>query len=424
MHFFIRLKNTSVFLLVPLGSLLSQPSVDSVLEGISFQQAFQRAVINDPRLELNRIIVEAAEGQIEQANSRPNPVIGAEAENFLGTGPLRGTQGLEVTIGISQVIETANKRERRVELARADRILIDWDRELILAEIESSVRTAFVDVLLAQEFLNLRREQLDLAQRSVDETASMVEAARSSHVELMRARLDVHQQRFAIQQAERALVKLKSVLAGYWGDSGHESFAVVGQVTVESGVPEFSELAGRLAYTANLARYSAEENAREMSLEMEQARANPDLEVFAGGRYFNETDGDVGFVAGISMPWPLSDRNQGNIRIARARLRAVFQEREVTRRSMTMALNRSYQEAVGARAEVMSIETNLLPAAEATLRDTEHGYERGQFNQLVVLESRNVLFEVREAYLNALQRYALAQAEIEALTRPATIIRK
>ena len=86
MHFFIRLKNTSVFLLVPLGSLLSQPSVDSVLEGISFQQAFQRAVINDPRLELNRIIVEAAEGQIEQANSRPNPVIGAETENFLKNG--------------------------------------------------------------------------------------------------------------------------------------------------------------------------------------------------------------------------------------------------------------------------------------------------------------------------------------------------
>ena len=60
-------------------------------------------------------------------------------------------------------------------------------------------------------------------------------------------------------------------------------------------------------------------------------------------------------------------------------------------------------------------------AAKATLRETEDGYERGKFTQLAVLESRATLFDVREAYLEALRRYGVAQAEIDALSRPANL---
>ena len=72
-------------------------------------------------------------------------------------------------------------------------------------------------------------------------------------------------------------------------------------------------------------------------------------------------------------------------------------------------------------AEANAIESDLIVAAEQTLTDTEVGYQRGQFTLLAVLESRQTLFDVREAYLDAIIRYAEAKAEIEALTRPATI---
>lgn len=421
MHIFNKLKITPFIFLVSLGSLIAQTTIASDKEVISYAQALQRAIAAEPRLALNSTLAEAAEGQIEQANLRPNPVVGAEVENFLGTGPITGVQGLEITLGVSQLIETADKREKRTTLARAERTLVDWNRESLLAQVEASVRSSFVDVLLAQELLDLRREQLALAEQSKNETERLVEAARSPQVELTRAQLAVRQQQFAVQQAKRELAAYKAVLSSYWGDLVDTNFAVRGELSIESTSPAFSELASRLMSTATLSRYTAEEQTRQAALNLEHARATPDFEVFAGGRYFNEDDGNFGFVAGVEIPWPLFDKNQGNIRTARAQLRVVGYEREAARRELLIRLNQAYQQVLSAQADANLIQTDLLPAAEATLRDTETGYERGQFTQLSVLESRNALFEVREAYLEALRRYVIAQAEIEALTRPANL---
>ena len=422
MHIFLKLKRTFLSItLVSIGSLAAQTSIDSTVETISLQQALQRAIKAEPRLELNVTLAEAAEGQIEQANVRPNPVVGAEFENFLGTGPFNGVQALEATFGISQVIETADKRDKRTALARAERTVVDWQRESLLAEVEASVCAAFIDVLLAQEVVNLRRDQLTLSENSAEETAKLVETARSSQVEQTRAQLAVRQQQFALQQSERELSSAKSILASFWGASDATRFSVSGEVVLDSKVPDFTTLASKLTTTAALARYSAKERTREAALDLEHARAIPDFQVFAAGRYFSEQDENIGFVAGVNIPWPLFDKNQGNVRTARAQLRAVAHEREAVRRDLLIRLNKAYQQLVSAQADANLIESDLLPAAKATLRETEDGYERGKFTQLAVLESRATLFDVREAYLEALGRYGVAQAEIEALSRPANL---
>jgi outer membrane protein, heavy metal efflux system len=411
-----------IILLVPLGSLTAQIPTDSQSpESISFSQALQRAIAANPRLELNDELLEVAAGQTEQAKLRPNPSIGADFENFLGTGTVSDIQGLEVIVSISQVIETAHKRLRRTELAEAKEERVDWDREVILTEIETSLRIAFVDVLIARKVLLLRQQQLALTERSAEVTQQLVEAARLPQVKLSRVQLAVRQQDFAVNQAEQKLLAAKSVLASYWSETSADlSFSVVGEIPVEANTLEFSELASKLVDTAALGRYSAEEKTRKASLRLEQSRATPDVEVFTGGHYFNQVE-DAGFLFGVKVPWPVFDKNQGNIRSARAQLRAVRQERDAVRREMLIALNRSYQQLLSAQSEMSEIQSKLLPAAEANLRDIEKGYERGQFDQLEVLESRGMLFEIREAYLNALQRYAIAQAEILALTLPAPI---
>ena len=407
--------------LVPIWSLAQTPIDSQSSELISFPQALQRAISADPRPELNKTLLEVAVGQVEQAKLRPNPVVGAEFENFLGTGSVSDVRVLETTVTISQVIETANKRLRRTELARAREERIGWECETVLAEIETSLRIAFVDVLIAQKILSLRQQQLALAERNAEETKQLVDAARLSQVRLSRAQLAVRQQNFAVNQAERKLLAVKSVLASYWSETSRNvAFSVVGEIPVESDLSEFPELASQLIDTAALGRYSAEEKTREASLALEESRATPDVEVFVGGRYFKQVD-DAGFLVGIQVPWPVFDRNQGNIRSARAQLRAVRQEHDATRREMLIALNRSYQQLLSAQSEMDEIQSELLPAAEVVLRDTEKGYDRGQFDQLTVLESRGMLFEIREAYLDALRRYAIAHAEIVALTRPATI---
>lgn len=420
MHFFHKLKFTSFILFLPVGILTAQSGIDSDFETISYSQALQRAIANDPQLALNSILAEAAEGQIQQADLLPNPVVGVEMENIFGSGPFRDVQGMDVTLGITQLIETAGKRAKRTELARTERALIDWERELRLATVESEVRTAFIEVLVAQEALQLRQEQLSLAEHSREETARLVEAARSNQVELTRAELDVRQQQFAINQAERTLQAAHAILAALWGESGESNFSVTGSVELDPDLPELGQLVALLPRSATLARYEGHRRNREAALTLEQARAKPDFEVFGGGRYFNEASGEVAFVVGVEIPWPLFDKNQGNIRTARAQVRAVEYEKAATRRRLIVGLTEAYQRLVAAHGEARSVKEDLLPAAEQTLAETEVGYERGQFTLLSVLESRSTLFEIRETYLDALSRYANAQAQIESLTRPAT----
>ena len=269
--------------------------------------------------------------------------------------------------------------------------------------------------------MELRREQVALAERGAVETERLVEAARSTQVEATRARLVVRRQTLALQQAERGLASAKTVLASFWDDTPSTDFTVEGGVQLEGDTPEFSELVAKLPRSVSMARFGAELEMREAVIDLEQARATPNFDIFGGARYFNEKDGEAAFLAGVEVPWPLFDRNQGNIRTARARRNAVTHEREATRRQLLIALNQAYQALVLAQADAESIQADLLPAAEATLRDTETGYERGQFTLLSVLDSRQALFEIREAYLDSLNRYALAQSRIQALIRPASI---
>ncbi len=424
MYSYVRILFFSIPLFLATGRALSaQRDGPDFSAPITLQRAIRLAFERDPQLRLYEVEAETADGQIEQASLRPNPVVGAEFENFLGSGPISGVSGLEVTLGVSQLIETADKREKRTELAERERGLIDWDREERLSELEGEVRRAFVEVLISQRDQVLRRDLLTLAERSEAETERLVEAARSPKVELTRARLAVRRQQFFVERAEQSVKTAKIALASIWGLTTAPDFDAVGELKIEDSVPPIEKLLSLISRTTPLARFEAESRLRDAVLELEEAKAKPDFEVFAGTRYFSEDNSNVGFVAGVEIPWPRFDRNQGNIRTARANRSAIEHERDMATRELLVALVSAYRQLQTAHTESIFLTIDLLPAAEQTLSDTEEGYRRGQYTLLNVLESRQTLFEIREAYLDALSQYALAQATIEALTRPASIQR-
>jgi len=89
----------SLLICAPLSALLAQGPTSEKASPVRYETALTRAIQNDPALRGFDMAVEAAEGQVEQAGLRPNPVVGAEMENLLGTGPFRDVQGVELTLG-------------------------------------------------------------------------------------------------------------------------------------------------------------------------------------------------------------------------------------------------------------------------------------------------------------------------------------
>lgn len=385
---------------------------------ITFDRAYQIALAGTPVTALLAAQLEAAEGRLEQAGLKPNPSIGAEVENVLGTGPFDGLDRAEVTLGVFQLIERGQKRQRREDLAARSKELLQWDYEEAVALLRYDLRQAFSQALIAQQNVALQVELLKLSRESEVEMERLANAARTSAIDLSQARLATRRQVYHVESAGRELREKRVALSTFWNGINPVEFELKGELTLASALPPFESLKGLLEKTPALARFDAEKAVQEASVELARARSHRDVEVFAGARYFNEDGGEGALVFGIDIPWQLHDRNQGNIKSALAGRRVVESRQELRRRALVGDLLVAYQVIASALEERASLEKDLLPSAEAMLSETREGYQKGLINYLGVLAARKSLFEIRVALLDSTKRYLKAQNEIERLTRP------
>ena len=406
------------FIPVLFGVLYSQADTPDLSTPITLKRAIRLAKQYSLNLQVHAELAEAADGQVVQSALKPNPVLSAEVENVMGTGLFKGMDAYEVTVGISQLIETASKQKKRAVLARSDSALVDWERNELIVQLETDVREMFIRVLLAQEELIMQRDLLKLAETAEAETGRLVDAAHSKKADLSRARLAVSQHRFNVQQLEWELGLAKSELSSFWGVFPTTEYSLAGKLELEATLPDLEELVQLLPDTVAMGKFDMEAELREAALALEKAQAAPDFEVFAGARYFEEDAGDRAFVFGIEIPIPLFHKNQGNIRTARARLRSVDIEREAKRREILNALVGAHSQMAAAFQAAATIKSELLPQSNQTMKEMWEGYQRGQHTLLSALESRKVSFEVGKAYLEAMGRYADASICIESITRP------
>ncbi|MCB1119983.1 MAG: TolC family protein [Verrucomicrobiae bacterium] len=388
-------------------------------EPVTFEQAFGLALERSPQSQLLEAQQEASEGILEQAGYKPNPTVGAEMENVLGTGDLKGLDGVEITVGISQLIERGDKRQRRSELARRSRELFTWDYKETVAELRYEVMQLFSRALVAQQNVELQQELLELAKESEAEVERRAEAARASTIEVSQAKLATSQQEFQLRSSQRQLTEAKIPLSALWNMPNIEAFKLAGNLELDPTLPDLEVLQGLIDEVPTIARYQTEREVQEAAVELEKAQSKADYELFGGARYVREGGGDAAFVLGIEIPWQIRNKNQGNIRSAMAGLRVVDSQKRIAHRNALAELSIAYGELGSSLDEWKNLKVDLLPSAEEALRETEAGYEQGIILYLNVLEARRALFEIRTAMLESTQRYLSAQAKIESLTRSA-----
>lgn len=401
-----------------LASLQAQPVPDSgsnSTSALSFQNVFERVLDSDPRLSVLEYRLEEADGLLEQASLRPNPALEAEVENILGTGPFDALDAAETTVTYAQELETGGKRRLRSAVAEGEREALRIDLDSLRLEILSETRAAFDRTVLAQRRVDLRKNQLELAEASRAEVQKLLESARASSVETARAELAVREQTFALRQAEREAQSAREALIALWNPDGASAFRVTDDLSVAEP-PPLEDLLSGIATLPGLRRLEKEYQTRQTEVELEEALGKPNVEVFGGVKHTNEDDGDMAFLVGVGLPLPLFDRNQGNIRAAKARMEVLQAEQQTLQRQIRLELSAAWREAASTHADVTELQTRLLPAAEEALNQTEAGYEAARYPLLNVLESRQALFDIREAELEALERYLSARAVLERLT--------
>ncbi|MCP4378298.1 MAG: TolC family protein, partial [bacterium] len=404
------------------ASLFHKPAVKSKVDltepagELTLRIALSLALGKSPDLESFAWGVREAEAEQLQAAVLPNPELETEAENFGGSGKYRGTRSQATTIALSQLIELGGKRAKRIRVARAGSKLAGWEYEARRLEVLSSVTRRFISVLAMQKKLELAEEDLKLAGVGLDAVAKEVAAGKATLVTKTKASVEVATGKIRVARIRRRLAGARTELVATWGSRKPKFTRLLGDLKEITDIPPSEKLTVYLKQNPELASWAAELEQRTAKLELAQAGAIPDVTAGIGYKHTRMTaNNDHAFIVGVSIPLPLYDRNQGEIRKARYSLLRAKAQRRAVEVKLHMELEKAYQALVSARSEAVALRDDVLPAARSSYEASRKSFKHGKGGYLDMLDAQRTLIEVREQYIEALEAYHSAVTSVEGI---------
>ncbi len=364
------------------------------------------AMQNHPRLRVAQAAVEAARGKAVQARLYPNPLAygGSPQLTAPGSGANYGGNGASTQYfgQMSQDVVTAGKL--RLAEQAALREVQKAEYELIRARFDvlADVRRTFYGLLVSQRRVEIFNLLLDIAKRSYEIGRQLAEAGEGTKADVL----------FWSIERDRAEVRLLN--AGVFIETGRrEVSAAVGLPRADVGRIEGDLLRRLPNFDLKALQDSVvQANAKPRAAEAEIARAQwaleravvqpiPNVNLMGGfQREINYPPANQGLFQ-VTVAVPLFDRNQGNIRAARADIatsRATLRGVELdlaTRTAQAVAVYRTSQRLTEWYDEY------ILPKAKETVQLTQTLYARGEVTFLSLLQAQKILTETELAFVEA-----------------------
>ncbi len=386
---------------------------------LSLDAALDLARSANPELSAATNELRAVEGAVIQAGLRPNPDISTSVEDTQN----RATR--TTTLQIGQVLELGGKRAARVATAERGRDVADADLAARRLEVRAAVVGLFFDVLVAQERLQQTDDLVALAQRATLAAARRVAAGKVSPVEETKARVAEAAARIELNQARADLVTARKRLAATWGSTQPRFTLAEGRTEALPTLLSDEVLARRLETAPALRRWRHEVERMAAQAELEKARRIPNVTVSVGAKQVEEL-GRTQAVVGLSIPFPVFDRNQGNVLEALRRADKARDELRTAELRLGADATQNQERLKALLADVRTLQQEILPGARSAYDAATKGFELGKFSFLEVLDAQRTFFQARAQYLKNLSDAHRTAAELErvlgAITSPSTVM--
>lgn len=388
----------------PIESVRPAPRTGPLPGSLSLAQALDEAAARSPAIVAAEAEVAAAEARIRQAGYRSNPELSVEVENFAGTGELRGLRSTETTVAVNQRLDLGGRRSARVSAAEAQLNVQRLRLAIARADLSQSVREQFARANAAREKLAQADENVKRARELARVAGILVEAGRDPPLRGLRARSALAQAEAEREAAVADELAARSSLAALFGVSQPVgSVAGTALDLIPRSVNPDISLDVRLA--------DAERAAAAAGVREQLAERRLDPAVGVGVRHVRES-GDVGLVAGLSMPLRLFDRNQGNIDAARQAANAADARRASTLATTTARARNAIANVEAAQRRLEALEKAAVPEASEALRLAEFSYREGRASLLELIDIQNAYTAARSSLTEARLTLALATAEL------------
>ncbi len=403
-------------------------------------RALQASLWANPELNLEVEDVGLSEGPEERTRSVSVNPAGLSLERAEGGGRPAGFKEAEFTLRISQLFLLGGKRKKAVAVAERERDAAEWDYEIGRTNVLRDVARTYIAVLTAQNHVASRQRVFDLAKTIEQTITARVESGKISPIDQKRASVQTTAAEIDLGRSLRQLEQARTALAATWGTTTATFDRVTGELHSAADLPPLKVLLDRSETNPDMRRWQYEIARREAVLTLTKARRLPDLTASLGfvtqgfddhrsralgvgpdgfsssrssTRFDDSRDNRIEFE--FSIPLPVFNRNQGNIREAEYLLSKASAQRYVALSDVKTAIASWYQEAVAAYEETVKLNEDALPVAEDAFESVRLGYDGGKFGYIEVLNAQSTLFDLRVRLLEAYSAYHQATVEIERL---------
>ncbi len=400
----------SIILIVTNGALAS--AADGTL---SLESAMELTLTQNPQLRVFDFRVEALQGQSETAALKPALEIGADIENIVGTGNLQGIDGAELTVSVSSVIELGNKRDARMASIGARRGQLDAERQIEALDLLGELTRRYIDNLAAQSRLSLAQDEVSIASETLQIVQDRAAAGATPELEVLRAEAALSQAELLVSAEESRLRYAQVALAALWGETNPTFESVTGDLYQIEQTVGFENLFARVEQNPFIQVFASEERLREAEVRLARTQSTADPRWSLGARRLQE-GGDVGLVAGFSMPLFSATRNSGAVRSAIAARDEVEVRREVALLNLRTQLFNAFQNRQQALVTIDTLQTRTIPLLTEALSETQAAYESGRYSYLEWVTARQELIGARSTLIDAATAALRHGADIEQLT--------
>lgn len=383
-------------------------------ESLTVGQAVKAALERNPELLAARQELEVARGGEVKARlfNRFNPNVNGQVwnRNNPGSGNVTDSQVL-----LSQEVEVAGQRGLRREAATRKVTQVKAqvkDRERL---ITGQVMRAFFKALTLQKRLGLRKEIEKLNLRIRDASEARFKAGVTPIMESNLAEIRYGQSRKETFMAEalfqNALLDLRRLL----GWEPDRSIELSGQLRNSPKAVPLPDLLQRaqaqrpdlMAVKREVARVEAA-----MDLTRRLIVPNPTFQGF----YQTETEGPEGaskmLGGGISIPFPLFDRKQGELVTQGGELNRGRHQVVAVTRNIEREVETAFQAYQAALQSVEVFEAEVLDRIDENFRFIEIAYREGKIGLLQLIVVQDDLITAQLSYVDSLGQFRAAETNL------------
>lgn len=390
------------------AGIIGEAAAQAPSAPLTREDAIARALGDDPGVDAADSARVAAEAGARQAGRWANPTLDIMQENVSGSGPYRGSDRAETTYSFRQPLQLGGDRGARRRLAEREVDSARIGAGVRRADLIEEVEHAYIDAQAAEAAFVVAEERLTVARELAAAVDRRVRAARDPLMAGSRAEARLAEAEVEADGARHTALAARARLSSYWGGSG--DFAIE-RASFEMLAARESDVGDR---APDLALSDADTARAAAQVDVERARAVPDLDLQAGWRQFSERD-ETALVFGLSVPLQIWDRNGAGVARARAESARAGYERAARERALTREQAMLATQSDTARREVAALDARIIPASERALAQARDGYAMGGFSHIDVLDAQRALVEARLRRISALRSFHRAEASIARL---------